>query len=77
MRKIQLKNQRYGCFSARYVCGECGKVLFSVGFSWSEDHICIGNEDKILEIMDAKAKETDMNFCFKCGVKTGESEGEE
>lgn len=74
MRKVLVKDNNYGCFTAYYVCKNCEKVLFKEGFSWDRQHIGIGEQDKIEQYMDIKAVEKQMYFCFKCGTKIAESE---
>lgn len=75
MRKIGLKDLRYGCFDAYYKCAECGKILFKESFSYDRQHISMGDKDEIVRYMDDKAKEKEVNFCFKCGVNVrGEKE---
>mgnify|MGYP003415089897 CR=1 FL=1 len=54
MRKIGLKDLRYGCFNAYYICAECGKLLFTESFSYDRQHISMGQKDEILKYMEVK-----------------------
>ena len=74
MREIKVKDNGYGCFTAFFVCTKCGKELFKENFSFSNQHIGIGDKDTIMQYMDDKAKKKEVNFCFKCGTKMAESE---
>ena len=68
MRRIGVKERRYGCFDAYYKCAECGKILFKESFSYGSQHIGIGQKGEIVRYMDDKAKEKEVNFCSKCGA---------
>ncbi len=62
-----IKDRRYGCFEVIAICDECKKLLYNRGFSWEIDHIGINDTEKIIEIMEQKRFEKEINYCYKCG----------
>lgn len=65
--KLMLIDRQYGCFQVIAKCDVCDKKLFNRAFSWNDDHIGMGEEEKINTIMEMKRQDMEMNYCFKCG----------
>ena len=65
--ELVIKDLRYGCFEVVAICNECKKPLFNRSFSWDSDHIGINDTEKIIEVMEQKRFEEEINYCYKCG----------
>ena len=73
--KINLINQRYGCFTSKMLC-KCGKTLITKSFDWRSDRLTINDHAEVKRILLGELAYREINYCSKCGRSLfKESEG--
>lgn len=65
--KIKIIDRGYGCFQTKGVCEICGKTNRAFEFSYSTNHIAIGDKEKIKEVVEEKFLKGEHFYCIKCG----------
>lgn len=66
--KIRVVDNKYGCFTVKALC-ECGKCVFTRGFSWEKDKIGIGDKAEIHTKIYNDMAEKEIYFCQRCGAE--------